>query len=376
MPDAQVTDPEMNKLTLFLILFVTLVCSARIGAAQPVTEPNTQFTQTTSEIFLLGPPKDDGPVIVRASFEFHDISAINDEEESFQFTGVLTLKWRDKRQAFDPVAAGVDEKFYQGSYQFNELSPSWFPQVVLVNGISPYESHGVALRVQPDGSQTLIEEISAVARTEFNFLLFPMDRQNLRAVFEILGFDKDEVVLEADSESNRSITEPISIPQWTIIGVGTSTQERPTLYGRRQGLVSEFVANVEVQRNSYYVRRLVSFPLIAIVLLSFSVFWMEKSSLGDRMSVSFIGILAAVAYQIVMSEMLPRIAYVTLMNAFLNLSFLTMVATVAINLVVGQLDAQGKFELADRVDRRCRWIFPLTYIGLTLILYGTALLMI
>jgi hypothetical protein len=42
---------------------------------------------------------------------------------------------------------------------------------------------------------------------------------------------------------------------------------------------------------------------------------MERSSLGDRMSVSFIGILAAVAYQVVMSEMLPRIAYVTVMNA-------------------------------------------------------------
>ena len=83
---------------------------------------------------------------------------------------------------------------------------------------------------------------------------------------------------------------------------------------------------------SFYVSRLVTLPLIVIVLLSFSVFWMDRSSLGDRISVSFIGILTAVAYQVVMSEILPQIAYVTWMNAFLNFSFLMMVGTVITNL--------------------------------------------
>ena len=43
-----------------------------------------------------------------------------------------------------------------------------------------------------------------------------------------------------------------------------------------------------------------------------------------------------------MSEQLPRISYVTLMHGFLNLSFLTMCATIVINLVVGALDQAGK----------------------------------
>jgi len=201
-----------------------------------------------------------------------------------------------------------------------------------------------------------------------------MDRQSLKAVFAILGFNKGEVVLQADPDTAGSMANEISIPQWTITGVGASTREQPTFYAGHQGLASEFVATVEVQRHSFYVRRLVTLPLIVIVLLSFSVFWMERSSLGDRMSVSLIGILAAVAYQVVMSEMLPRIAYVTVMNALLNISFLTMVATVVMNLVVGQLDKQGKTALADRIDMRCRWIFPLTYFGLLLIGYGVALL--
>ena len=131
--------------------------------------------------------------------------------------------------------------------------------------------------------------------------------------------------------------------------------------------------SIDVQRESFYERRLVVIPLILIVLLSFSVFWMEKSSLGDRVSVSFIGILTGVTYQIMMSDQLPSISYVTLMHGFLNLSFLTMCATVVINLVVGALDQQGKGELANRIDLRCRWGFPLAYFGLMVVMVWVAM---
>jgi len=103
-------------------------------------------------------------------------------------------------------------------------------------------------------------------------------------------------------------------------------------------------------------------------MLSWSVFWMERSSLADRISVSFIGILTAVAYQIVVSEIQPHISYVTLMHGFLILSLLIMSGTVVINLVVGTLDKQGRVAAGDRVDRRCRWLFPLAYFGLNAVM--------
>ena len=36
----------------------------------------------------------------------------------------------------------------------------------------------------------------------------------------------------------------------------------------------------------------------------------------------------------------------------------------AVNLVVGTLDKRGKFERGDRIDRTCRWLFPLAYFTL------------
>jgi hypothetical protein len=366
----------MNKLiSMTVILVLAVVCSARVTAAQPVGKPDIKPSRTaTSEPFLLAPPKGAGPVVVRARFEFHDINEINDGAETFEFAGVLTLKWHDPRQAFDPAVVGVDEKIFQGGYQFNELSTGWYPQVVLVNESGLYQKNGVVLRVQPDGTSTLIETLNATAEAEFNMSRFPFDGQRLEAVFEVLGFDRDEVLLQVESDAASSFASNVRVPQWTITGASASVRDSAASYAGRRRVSSAFVVSVDVQRESFYMRRLVIIPLVMIVLLSFSVFWMDRSSLGDRLSVSFIGILTGVAYQLMLSEQLPRISYVTLMHGFLTLSFLTMCATVVINVLVGTLDQRGKFELGDRVDRRCRWIFPFTYFGLILLMVGAAFL--
>lgn len=345
--------------------------SAQIATAQPVTELDLPSV-ATSEPFLLGPPTDDGPVVVRATFQVRDINDIDDEAETFEFGGVLKLTWHDERQAFDPAEAGVAEKIYQGAYQFNELSSAWFPQVVLVNESGLFEKHGVILRVQPDGTLTLVETVNAAAEADLNLRRYPFDRHRLDATFEVLGADDAEVVLQAESETASPSDDRGRTPQWTVIGVSTSTRDRHASYAGRRGVASAFVVSMDVQRESFFMVRLVVFPLALIVMLSWSVFWMERSSLGDRISISFIGILTAVAYQIVVSEILPHISYMTLMHGFLNLSFLIMCATVVINLVVGELDRQGRLEAGDRVDRHCRWIFPLTYFGLTLVMVGVA----
>ena len=93
---------------------------------------------------------------------------------------------------------------------------------------------------------------------------------------------------------------------------------------------------------------------------------MDRESLGDRMDISFVGILAVVAFQMVVSSILPRISYLTLIGTFLMLNFLVLSASVVVNLVVGRLDRSGRTFLGDRIDRTSRWAFSLVYFGLNL----------
>jgi hypothetical protein len=320
------------------------------------------------DLLSLPTPREGGPVVVRARFDLRDINQIDDEAETFEFEGVLVLEWRDERQAFDPTAEGVHEKLYQGAYQFNELSPSWFPQMVLVNESSLYEKHGVLLRVRPDGSLRLVETVNAAAKTDLDLRRYPFDRQRLEAVFEVLGFDETEVVLQPLAAGHGSApAAAVRMPQWNLVRVGTSIRSHPASHAGKLGVASSFVMSMDVERKSFFMVRLVIVPLVLIVMLSWSVFWMDQSSVGDRISVSFIGILTVVAYQIVLSEILPRISYMTLMNGFLNMSFFVMCASVVVSLWVASLDRRGQTAIGDRIDRRCRWVFPAVYSGLLLL---------
>jgi len=365
-------------MSIIVVVALTLATAGTWGIATAAAGPAelviTPAQTAMSETLLTGPPMGDGPVIVRTRFQLRDINEIDDEAETFEFEGVLALTWHDPRQAFDPAKVGVREKVFQGAYQFNEVFVGWFPQVTLVNESGMYEKHGVVLRVQSDGTLTLIETLNAIAKADLDLRRHPFDRQTLKVFFEVLGFGVREVLLQAESTSSGSTDHVISIPQWIFKGASVSIGERTAAYAGHGDIASTFVVSMEVQRKPMFMLRLVIFPLVLIVMLSWSVFWMDRSSLGDRTSVSFVGILTAVSYQIVVSGSMPQISYLTLTNAFVNLSFSIMCATVVINLVVGAVDKVGKHETGDHIDRLCRWIFPLVYFGVLLLALGAVFL--
>ena len=326
-----------------------------------------------TESSLLGLPKVEGPVVVQASFQLLGISQIEDEAEKVAFSGVLTLVWNDDRQAFDPTRERVTEKVFSGAYQFNEIAPGWYPQVTLANAAGDFNSQAVILRVKPDGTNTLSQEFEAVAKVDIDMRKLPFDRQRLELVFRVFGFDASEVLLRTEPNSASADPSRTELPQWTLEGVAASTRTMNAANTIGTGVASALVVAVDVKRQPLFMLRLVVMPLSLIVVLSWGVFWMDRSSVGDRMSVSFVGILAAVAYQITLVGIVPNVSYFTLMNGFLNLSFLVMCATVVINLYVGAADRRGH-ERGDRIDRRCRWVFPLTYFGLCAIALAVALL--
>lgn len=97
---------------------------------------------------------------------------------------------------------------------------------------------------------------------------------------------------------------------------------------------------------------------------------MERSSLGDRMDISFIGILTVLSYQIMFSESLPKISYVTILMSFMISSFLMMCSSIVINLRVTAPDNSGRQVQDDRIDWICSMLFPATYFLLTTLVGG------
>ena len=320
---------------------------------------------------LSGPPDDDGPVVVDIGFYLSNVNFISEEDETFHFEGVLSMHWKDSRLAFDPSVTGYDELYYQGYYQFNEVFSGWWPQVILANESGGFDQQGIVLRVTPDGSVYYTEEIEAVAKSRLNLARYPFDQQQLGAIFEVLGFDSDQVALRADPTSSgiwEDSLHKVEIPQWRAPKLSSSIVEyQPSYLDGHNTRLNAFKIQLDIERNPWYTLRLVGLPVAIFVLLSWSVFWMDRSSVGDRMDITFLGILTVVAYQIMFSGTLPKISYVTVLGMFMIISFITMCASVAVNLRVWVLDNRGLFEKSDRLDARSRYLFPTVYVFSVLI---------
>jgi hypothetical protein len=314
---------------------------------------------------LLGPPPGDGPTEVSAGFYLSDLTRIEGEHELCVFEGVLTLTWLDSRQAFDAEAFDLQERIYQGGFQFSEVYDGWWPQLILTNESGNFSRRGNLLRITPDGMMTYIEELDISAKSPMKMGAFPFDQQTCTASFEVLGFDVSEVLLSADPRNSGHKLKDVSVADWRFIGLTTTTTEDNLMNAHGgQATLSTLHVNIEVERDPGFILRVIIAPLIMLVMLSWSVFWMDRESLGDRMDISFIGILTVVAFQILVSEQLPHIPYFTLMSTFLYINYLLLFATVIMNLVVGRLDRSDRKALGNRIDIRCRWMFPASYFGL------------
>lgn len=326
---------------------------------------NPLFAQSpNNNLSLLGPPNPGEQTTVHVGFRLSDITDVDEEREMVEFESEVSLNWHDARQAFDPDKLGVQELIFQGQFQFNEVFTGWWPQLVLANEAGPLERQGELLRIKPDGSMTYIAELDGVVKTKMNLHHFPFDSQNFEILFKCLGFDRSEVLLQPDPETTGVRAQGLSIAQWKFQGIDmVQLDHNLTFADGHAGASSHVAVYVSMDRNPHFILRIVVIPLIVLVMLSWSIFWMNRSSLGERMDISFVGILTVVAYQIMISENLPRIDYLTLMSTFLYLSLLSMAAGVVVNLYVAHLDDIGKIAEGDVVDRRCRWLFPALYIG-------------
>jgi len=317
---------------------------------------------------LAGPPVSDGPVKVSLGFFLNDVNAIDERREVFEFEALLSLGWRDPRQAFDPEKLGLRERTFQGDYQFSEVFDGWWPQLILANESGGFDTQHVLLRIAPDGSMTLLLDIHAQAEMPMELRRFPFDRQDFVASFEVLGRGRDQVVLVPDPRTTGVGAEGVSIPQWQLRGLGIAAREYDPVYeAGNDGAVSQVAVTLDLARRPEHMLQVVVVPLTILVILTFSIFWMDRESLGDRMDISFIGILSVVAYQLVVNDAMPAIPYFTLMNGFLLSTYLVLAAGVVLNIVVSKLDQSGRRELGDRLDRTCRWAVPAGFLGINLL---------
>lgn len=305
------------------------------------------------------------PLEVEVFFFLNDINYINEQDETFDINGTLELTWKDQRQAFDTLEIGATHKLYQGAFQFLEVFQGWWPQLVAANSIGTIPLQDVSLKIQYDGSMVMVQEFAATLKSSMDLHKYPFDQQELEIILQPLSFVASEVKLISGTDMVDMPRHHLKISSWDLQNLGV--EERLELDKKANHEYSQVVISLDTQRKPGYTTWLVFIPLTFIIFLSTSIYWMDAESLGNRMDISFIGLLTIVAYQAMVESGLPKIDYFTLINGFVYISYLIMATFIISNILIDQLNRKKKIELADKIDIHARWVIPIAYVTLNLI---------
>ncbi|UCE64497.1 MAG: hypothetical protein JSU59_04970, partial [Nitrospirota bacterium] len=224
--------------------------------------------------------------------------------------------------------------------------------------------------IWPDGMVEYSETFYVKVETPMELRRFPFDSQELEIFFHPFIYQRDEVILIPDDHLARTWNQNMGIAQWTRGPVLMA--ERPVeiaYFDETKETISEFVVTINIERLPLHVMTSIIFPMVVLVSLTWSVFWMDNESVSNRINITFIGILSVVAYYLVVKESIPKIDYLTLIDGFIITTFLMLAAGVVLTVVMERLEQRGLKEVGMKLDRTCRWAFPLGYASISFLVF-------
>ncbi|MGC1344012.1 MAG: hypothetical protein WA854_16895 [Candidatus Binataceae bacterium] len=311
---------------------------------------------------LLNPPVSDGYRLrVEIALRVINLSEIDEVTQRFNVVGYLLAHWKDPRLAFTPRAPW--EKFR--TYSSDQV---WCPRFDFVNGVVPHSAYDVTIRVYSDGTVRYSERSSAQLSNTFHLRTFPFDRQTLEILIHPSISEEQIVEFTAENGAEAISAEPRvyqSLAQWTIVGTNASVEQVPGLGGES---LSEIRFTLTIARRfNFYIWK-VFLPLLLMVMLSWTVFWIDPTELSSQVQISVTTILTVIAFAFAIQANLPKVPYLTFIDVFFLICYLFVFATAIEITAVHFAGRSGHMTRARKLGSASRIALPAAFAVVNLIM--------
>ena len=317
---------------------------------------------------LLSPPMvHNKPVNVKVGLFLTNLIDVDEVKEMFHISGYLFMTWKDPRLAFSPAGSDMDRSYNPDSI--------WVPRVFMVNAVVQREKTNINISGNPDGTIHYLELFKAELTTSFYLEPFPFDTESLEMFVEPFLDERNTMTLEYDKQVGGVGTEPfVELAQWKILRIG-GTGHRHAI-GSTGKEISELEIDVVVQRRYWYYIWKMFLPLLAIVAIAYSAFWIKTSDYYTQISIALTAILTEIAFLFAISSSLPKVPYLTFIDAFFLVSFAFSSACIVELVVVHQSLEWSRGDYAERVRTISRILYPVIYVvvlvAVALLFFATA----
>ena len=297
-----------------------------------------------------------GPTQVSVGIWIVDINNIDSAQQNFTADIAIVLRWKDARLAH--TGTGL------AHYALDQI---WTPRVAISNETSSVvRKLPESAEVEPDGTVLYRQRYVGSFTQPLRLQSFPFDRQSFRIQFVAIRYRPNEVVFVADEnwihdglQKAAGISRSITLPDWTV----ETWDAKPDFYALTPGLqYSGYAFEFTARRNvEHYILKVI-LPLVLIVMMSWSVFWTEPTNSNTQFSIAVTSMLTLIAYRFAVDNQLPRLPYMTRLDAFFLVSTLLVFLSLIEVLVTTILDNNDQLARAKKLDRYCRVIVPIIFV--------------
>lgn len=295
------------------------------------------------------------PVAVSIALHIINLADIDEVTQRFDLMFYLFVQWHDPRIAF--TARGPTERFH--TFLPSQL---WHPRLEFMNEIGAHTIGDASLRVAPDGTVLYVERADIELSTRFHLLRFPFDRQALQVIIHPFVGQAHVVTLSADQKHtwiSGEEAEYSSLAQWQMMGIKARDSQ---VSFSKFGPIPEARFAIGVKRKyNYYIWK-IFVPLLLMVSLSWSVYWIDPRDLSSQVQISITTILTVIAFAFSISLSLPKVPYLTFIDAFF-LDCLVFVFFTAIEMTTVHVSGRTRrAELGLRIRSISRFAVPIAFV--------------
>ncbi len=298
-----------------------------------------------------------GAQVVAISASLEQITGVDQKAENYGGVYYLQMRWHDPKQAFSPDECRCLFKTFTGAGLNKLVSDENFrwPEFNIYNQQDNRWIQNQGIIVQSNGDMTYFERFTTTLQApDFDFRAFPFDTQKFFLRVDSL-FPENYFLFDGPKELSQ-IGDQLGEEEWEIINWDTSVESVPGL-----GITpsSRFSFGFESRRHlNFYIMR-IFLPTILIIVVSYFTFFLKDYS--KRIDVNSGNLLVFVAFNFTISGDLPRLGYLTFLDAMLAGVFVITALVIAFNVYLRRLELNGKAERAKKIDSYTIWIYPVAY---------------